>query len=339
MPRRGRPRRTLKDKADTILREQTTRRASNRKKVALLLALQRSGKPINIEELIKNTPEELDRISRTSVRRWPRPPELAFRGACVLYTLENRTLAEALLRQIDNRIQSEIGMLKKYARVHGPQWKPWTGDREFLESLIERHAPGWDWRKQIDDGGRQRGGVSLTKKGIAEWQKRIATNDAKNATTSFLRRNKRMAEDGEQMAQAGARAVLHYQARKLRFATAPEPERQRLRRLSYVKPNDPTTWPTLRELKLATAIPERTIKEIIKRLRPKQGEIVEKPRERFSRRGAMGNCYGPRLVSGVIDEFLKRLPDYEMEDYDRKQCQKAALAVERAIEKRCGSKL
>jgi len=132
--------------------------------------------------------------------------------------------------------------------------------------------------------------------------------------------------------------MLHYQARKLRFATAPGPERHRLRRLSYVS-KKPTTWPTLRELKLATAIPERTIKEIIKRLRPKHGEIVEKPRERFSRRGAMGNCYGPRLVSGVIDEFLKRLPDYEMEDYERKQWQKAALAVKRAIGKRCGSKL
>ena len=64
------PRRTLKDTADAILREETTRRASNRKKVALLLALQRSGepingKPINIEELIKKTPEEVYPLTST----------------------------------------------------------------------------------------------------------------------------------------------------------------------------------------------------------------------------------------------------------------------------------
>jgi hypothetical protein len=48
-----------------------------------------------------------------------------------------------------------------------------------------------------------------------------------------------------------------------------------------------TTLPTLQELNLATAIPERVIKKIIKRLRPKKGEIIKAVRNKFSKLGAI----------------------------------------------------
>jgi hypothetical protein len=85
-------------------------------------------------------------------------------------------------------------------------------------------------------------------------------------------------------------------------------------------------WPTLRQLKLATALPERVIKRTIDSLRPQKGEI--QLRERSTRGGGMPRCYGPRLVDGVLDEFLKRLADFPMSNDEREACRKAALAAQ-----------
>jgi hypothetical protein len=88
----------------------------------------------------------------------------------------------------------------------------------------------------------------------------------------------------------------------------------------------------LRELKLATAIPERTLQKIIKSLRPARGEIIKEPlRHKFSRRGAVPLRYGPRLVIGVLNEFVNRLPEFPMDDEQRNQLRKTALVVKRAF--------
>ena len=97
------------------------------------------------------------------------------------------------------------------------------------------------------------------------------------------------------------------------------------------------TWPTLRELNLATAIPERTLKKIIKSLQAKKGEIIKLPlRHKFSRRGALPLRYGPRLIVGVLREFIDRLPEFPVNDRERKQLRKTALLVKRAFAARLG---
>jgi hypothetical protein len=96
-------------------------------------------------------------------------------------------------------------------------------------------------------------------------------------------------------------------------------------------------WPTLRELKVATAIPERTLKELIKRLRPTKDEIVRLSlRHKFSRRGALPLRYGPRLIIGVLNEFLNRLPQFSIDNDERRQLRKTALLVKRAFAAQLG---
>jgi hypothetical protein len=96
------------------------------------------------------------------------------------------------------------------------------------------------------------------------------------------------------------------------------------------------TWPTLRELKLATAIDERIIKKIIKSLRPMKGEIIKAVRNKFSKRGAIPLRYGPRLIVGVLKEFVDRLPEFPIDDRGKKRLQRTTLLVKRAFAARLG---
>jgi hypothetical protein len=106
------------------------------------------------------------------------------------------------------------------------------------------------------------------------------------------------------------------------------------------------TWPTLRELKMATAIPERTLQKIIKNLRPQKNEMTKEPRivplvfdpsrRKFSRHGAVPWRYGPRLVIGVLNEFENRLQEFPINDAERKGLRKTALLVKRAFAARLG---
>src|SRR5262249_40708069 len=101
------------------------------------------------------------------------------------------------------------------------------------------------------------------------------------------------------------------------------------------------TWPTLRELKLATAIPERVLARIIKKLRPQKAEMTKEPRivplvfdpsrHKSSRRGTVPLRYGPRLVIAVLNELLNRLPEFPIDDGERKRLRKTALLVKRAF--------
>jgi hypothetical protein len=106
------------------------------------------------------------------------------------------------------------------------------------------------------------------------------------------------------------------------------------------------TWPTLRELNLATAIPERTLKKIIKNLRPQKDEMTKEPRivpltfdhsrRKSSRRGATPLRYGPRLIVGVLDEFMDRLLEFPIDDREQKRLRRTALLVKRAFAARWG---
>jgi hypothetical protein len=81
----------------------------------------------------------------------------------------------------------------------------------------------------------------------------------------------------ERIAEERARMKRHDEARVNRFVTA-EPDAGMLHDLRQrIIPTDPTTWPTLRELNLATAMPERTIKRIIANLRPTPSQAEMPP--------------------------------------------------------------
>jgi hypothetical protein len=74
------------------------------------------------------------------------------------------------------------------------------------------------------------------------------------------------------------------------------------------------------------------IKKIIANLRPNKGEIVKKPlRRKSSRCGAVPLRYGPRLVIGVLNEFVNRLQDFSLGNEEQKQLRKTALLVKRAF--------
>jgi hypothetical protein len=193
----------------------------------------------------------------------------------------------------------------KWACANDPSGR--LSDREFLDRFIEAHAPGFDWRQDALQGEKE-------DQEHERENERIAKENAEDARYRMAWANKFCTPDAP---DGVLLCALVWEYRKQRF----------IRR----------TWPTLRELKLATAIPERTLKKTIKSLRPKKGEIIKLPlRHKFSRRGAMPLRYGPRLVVSVLDEFVNRLPEFPMDDEQRKRLRKTALLVKRAFAARMG---
>jgi hypothetical protein len=102
-------------------------------------------------------------------------------------------------------------------------------------------------------------------------------------------------------------------ARVNRFITPDTPDADVLNDLRQrISPADPATWASLRELKMATAIPERSLQRIIADLRPDKSEVVIVPwRHRFAKTGAFPKRFAPRIVIGVLravrDQALFRL--------------------------------
>lgn len=102
-------------------------------------------------------------------------------------------------------------------------------------------------------------------------------------------------------------------------------------------PSDSATWATLLELALATGIRQRVIRGIIANLRPapSQAEIVTTPfRHKFRSRGAVPKRYGPRLVIGVLNEFLNRLPKFPIDNEGQKRLRKITMRTQMAIASR-----
>jgi hypothetical protein len=125
----------------------------------------------------------------------------------------------------------------------------------------------------------------------------------------------------------------HDEARVKRFVTADEPNEGMLHDLRHrIIPTDPASWATLRELKLATAIPERTIKKMVADFSPRKSEIVTvRRRHKFTKRGACPKRYGPRLVIGILGKFVNHLSQFPIDDVERKRLRKLAMRVKRAL--------
>jgi hypothetical protein len=177
---------------------------------------------------------------------------MAHEAACLGLTLEKGSAFEIA------RCEPLIEKLRqtKWARANDPRGQ--LSNREFLDRFIEAHAPGFDWRQDALQGEKE---------------------DQKHE-----RENERIAKEF-----ADARYGL---ARASKFCTTDTPDGVLLCALAWEYRKQRRfirrTWPSLRELKLATAIPERPLKKIIKSLRPTRGEsIKESFRHKFSRRGAV----------------------------------------------------
>jgi hypothetical protein len=255
----------------------------------------------------------------------------AFTAACVLHTLDYGTQPQkrycedylnGLRRSRRGRMIDPLGKMR---------------DPEFLEEFVARYAPGWnwlEWRDKIDDGEVR------VKRFVPTdaWQRtEIPTDPADWATLPGKIYYGRSRSRNERISEEQARRTRHDQARVKRSITPNEPDAGRVHQLKRIIPTDPTTWPTLRELKLATAIGERTIKRIIANLRPapRQAEIVTIPlRHKFSRCGAMPRRYGPRLIIGVLNEFVNQLPEFPIANEDQKRLRRIAMRARGVIASR-----
>jgi hypothetical protein len=240
------------------------------------------------------------------------PDIMAFEAACLLLAIE---------RGADPKTIQGTAIFKKinqYARAHGPKGK-WLRSRDFLEEFISAHAPGWNWREDA----RQR---EVEDRNYQRENERIAKEIAEDARWGMARATKSYTPNAPDPVLLWA---LAWETRHKK----PSPEE--FKRFGWSAWKHWTvireTWPTLRELKLATAIPERTLKKIIKSLRPRKSEIIKLPLRKFSRHGAVPVRYGPRLVAGVLNEFVNRLPEFPIDNEERKRLRKTAMRVKRAF--------
>jgi hypothetical protein len=274
-----------------------------------------------------------DAVVREELRPGNRSWEMAFVAARVLLTLERGTeyqkaLSDPIIRQ-----------LRKWAQVKGPHGV-WPNHRDFLTCLIEKHAPGWKWREQIDDGNVRvkqfaaagqpdAGRVCLSWQCTEKLRRIVPTDPADWATLPGKIYYGGSRSRNERIAKERAWMKRHDEARVNRYVTAGEPDAGMLHDLrKRIIPTDRTTWPTLRELNLATAIPERTINRIIANLRPTQAEIVTIPlRHKFRKCGAMPQRYCPRLVVGVLNEFVNPPPEFPIDNEERKRLRKIATRI------------
>jgi hypothetical protein len=171
---------------------------------------------------------------------------------------------------------------------------PVASAQHVAQRYLEDFAADWNWHKGRDEG-------------------------------DYAAQNERIAKEN-----AGLERRL--KAIRNRFVTPDVPDRGTLIRLRSVIVNDPTTWPTLRLLKMATAMPERTISKIISSLRPKKGEIATLPLHHvFSNRRAFPKRHGPRLVLGVVEAFINCLKNYPLESSQGAEYRAIAMAVKRAL--------
>jgi len=125
----------------------------------------------------------------------------------------------------------------------------------------------------------------------------------------------------------------HEKARINRFVTPDDPDAGVLVDLrKRIIASDPSTWATLRECKLATGFPERTIKKMVADFSPRKSEIVTiGRRHKFIRRGACPKRYGPRLVIGILGKFVNHLSQFPIDDVERKRLRKIAMTLKRSL--------
>jgi hypothetical protein len=236
-----------------------------------------------LEELRTCSKADREQLAKEIRERRGKPTrfDFAWEAATVLHTLEELRLS----RTLDAVCCDLVQRLRKtnFANAVDPYGR--MRDREFLEAFIQKCVPEWDWRKQ-----------TLNRAQIED----------------------RAARD-EHNIQEMAQMVRDSRAHRNRHVLPERPDPSRLIFLANrIRPNEPMTWATLKELKLATGLSERTIRLIIESNRPKKSELVLKTPKRF----------GPRLVLGVIEKFLERLLDLQMDQKTRDHCIAAARQLQ-----------
>jgi hypothetical protein len=211
-------------------------------------------------------------------------------AATILNTLESgtkwsRALAEdavAILRQ------TKWGAAINLSRSVSPE--------HFAESFLERFAPSWNWRAQIDDKRHERA------------NERIAAERASDTRTA--------------------------NARLLPYVTPANPSLAELSNLRSIQTASSSSWPTLRTLKLAFAVPERKIKLKIRAMNPSHQEAVTiRLRRRFQGSGGFPMRYDPRIVLSLLEIFIAEwLPEKNyLTSNDKKRFRASAMTVKRAL--------
>jgi hypothetical protein len=239
-----------------------------------------------VEELRASNRAERERLAKKirELRGKPTRLEFAWEAATVLHTIEQPRLSAALKAACDDRVQRLRETRPGYAI--DPYGR--IPDPEFLEAFIRKCALGWDWRKQTE--------------GRKQAEKRAAREER------YIREWAQMNRDSR--------------AHRNRHVLPERPDPSRLIFLAArIRPNQPMTWPTLKELKLATGLSERTIRQIIKSNRPKKSELIFKTPKRFDL----------RLVLGVVEKFLERLADVQMDQKPRDDCTAAARQLQQLL--------
>jgi hypothetical protein len=230
----------------------------------------------------------------------------AFIAASLLFTLENGS------PKLKRTARKSIAQLKRTHR--GSAIAPWVIEQEFLERFIERYAPDWNWRHYIDDGKQRYWKIpaDMVAQGIQPGKILIGH--------PVSQRDRRLSRD-DAIAQEQAEIARHDEAWRNRFVAPDQPDVGMLNELRRIMPTDPASWPTLRELKMATAIGERSLEQMIAALQPAKVEIVRVARRRrFAERGAWPKRFAPRIVVGLLKEFRRLLslaPDISEETRKR----------------------
>ena len=282
-----------------------------------LSGMERSGRPrVNLKKQILTDMSAREKHAEDIVAQKINvntPWIMSFEAACLLLEIERG----ADPKNIQSR--AIFQKINQYAKKNGPHGK-WLRPRNFLEDFIQTHAPSWDWREDALQG-------EIEDRNYARENERVAKEIAEDERWGMARATKYYTADApDPIELSGLAWETHHK----------KPSPEEFKRLGWSAWKHWTvardSWPTLRELKLATAIPERELKKIVRDLRPKKGEIIkESLRHKFSRRGAVPMRYGPRLVIGVLDQFVNRLPEFSISDQERKQLRKTALLVKRAF--------
>jgi hypothetical protein len=249
------------------------------------------------------------------------PGIMAFEAACLLLEIEAGEAPATIQRR---PIFQKINQFAKKNGPHG-EWRV----RDFLKEFLKTHAPGWDYREEALQGGTE-------DRKYQQESERIAKEIAEDERLSLALFSKFHTPDAPDAIRLRA---LAWEVRHRK----PSPEGFKQFGWSAWKHWQVIreTWPTLRELKMATAIPERVIEKIIKNLRPQKNETTKEPRiiplvfdpsrGKSVRRGAVPWRYGPRLVIGVLNEFVNRLREFRIDEGERNQLRKTALLVKRAF--------
>jgi hypothetical protein len=263
--KRGRPPSAIRNERNRI----ALNRELWRKRIRLVSLRENSGEAgqLDLEKLFAMSRDELDHESKQLAANCEMPVgQLVWHVAGLLHTLENGLRYQ--LAQCDKR----IGLLRKTKAGRAVDSRARLSQRKFLEALLERYAPQWKWRSEI-----------------ARTKVAMDNDDARESAVS------------EQLAARRVRQI----AKANRFVTAYDnPDLSRLNSFIRINVTDKTTWPTRRDLSLATAIPERQIEKIVNQSRPKSSEKATLPLRHV--RTGRGRCpirYAPRLVLAVVREF------------------------------------